>query len=101
MPWTNGALEVDQVPDADVSTYRLFRDGVLVLEVPKPTAPGAVLFSGLTIPDDGSYLFAASTKDAAGNESAKGPNFTVFLDHIAPAIPGAPRQVSSFSWSDV
>jgi len=101
MPWINGALEVDQVPDADVSKYRLHRDGAFVTEVPPPGVAGPVLFSGLTIPADGTYLFTATTKDVAGNESSPGPTFSVHLDHIAPPTPGAPRQVTSFSWSEV
>lgn len=100
MPWTGGALQVAQVPDADVSKYRLHRDGAFVTEVDKPVAPGPVLFSGLTIADDGTYLFTATTKDLTGNESAHGPALSIHLDHIAPAIPGAPIQVSSFSWSE-
>jgi hypothetical protein len=101
MPWTGGALEIDQVPDADVSKYRLHRNGAFVVEVSPPGGPGPVLFTGLSIPDDGTYLFTATTKDMDGNESAPGPALSVHLDHIAPAIPGAPRQVSSFSWTEV
>ncbi len=98
--WTGGALAVDPVADADVAKYLLSRDGVEVAQADPVAGGGAVVFTGRTCPGEGMFRFTARSKDMSGNVSAPGPAFVVTLDHTAPAIPGSPRLVSSFSWQE-
>ena len=98
--WTGGALAIDPVADADVAKYLLLRDGVDVAQADPVADGGIIAFLGLTCPGDGVFRFTAKSRDMAGNLSAPGPAFVVSLDHTAPAIPGSPRLVSSFSWQE-
>jgi len=51
---------------------------------------------------DGTYTYAVSAVDAAGNESALSPNLGVTIDTVAPAVPAAPdlQTASDSGFSD-
>ena len=71
----NGDITLAWEPSSDnvgVTGYRLYQDGVFTTEV--ATASAEVSLA------EGSYQFAVSAVDAAGNESAQSESVTVFVD---------------------
>jgi hypothetical protein len=98
--WTK-QFTVTRQSDADIAACQLFRDNVLVKEVPWPRGPeypdGCALSLELTdeTPDDADYTWTARLKDEAGNAEFYSAPITERLDHTAPivALGALPAQV--------
>ncbi len=76
------------IDDVGISTYRIMRSGVLVLEV-----PGAALQANLAGLGLGSHSFQVIAVDTAGNLSLPSTTATVDVtstDTVAPTAPGTP-----------
>ncbi len=78
--------------------YRIFRDNVLVTTVATAPSSGSP-WTDTGIPADGSYAYAVSALDAAGNESARSTARTITVDTTAPPAPAITAAASPVSGS--
>ncbi|MEZ0264260.1 MAG: beta strand repeat-containing protein, partial [Phycisphaerae bacterium] len=82
---TTDDVTSDTTPTFDVvgaPYFRVYRDGVLV----STTYPSGTTYTSATLAN-GTYVFAVSSVDAAGNESARSAPISVTIDTTIPALP--------------
>lgn len=83
--WTQPIVITKGPLDADVQTYKLFRNGTLATQGSWPPGANSLTVND-TVADDGSYSWHATLSDAVPNESGASLPSEATLDHNAPVV---------------